>query len=54
LEIIPSDITISLHLFSDGRDVGPKSMKEGFSEFREKILSKYPNIIISSLGGRYW
>ncbi len=54
LAIIPQDITISLHLFSDGRDVGPKSMIELFTHFKEKTLSKYPNIIISSLGGRYW
>ncbi len=54
LEIIPSNITISLHLFSDGRDLEPRSMKWLFSEFNKNILSKYPNVFISSLGGRYW
>jgi bisphosphoglycerate-independent phosphoglycerate mutase (AlkP superfamily) len=48
LKIIPSDITVSLHLFGDGRDLDPKSAYDLMVDF-EKFLEQYPNVKISSL-----
>ena len=48
LKIIPKDISVSLHLFGDGRDLAPNSMLELMIDF-EKFLTKYPNVKISSL-----
>lgn len=48
IHIIPSDIQVSLHLFGDGRDLGPTSMLELMQQF-EIVLKKYPNVKISSI-----
>jgi 2,3-bisphosphoglycerate-independent phosphoglycerate mutase len=53
LKIIPSDITVSLHLFGDGRDLDPKSAYDLMVDF-EKFLEQYPNVKISSLAWRYY
>jgi 2,3-bisphosphoglycerate-independent phosphoglycerate mutase len=46
---------VSLHLFSDGRDVAPKSLEGYFSEL-DKTIAKYSelNIRITTLQGRYF
>lgn len=48
LKLIPSDITVALHLFGDGRDLDPKSAYDLMVEF-ENFLTNYPNVHISSL-----
>jgi 2,3-bisphosphoglycerate-independent phosphoglycerate mutase len=48
IPLIPSDITIALHLFGDGRDLAPNSAYELMLDF-EKFLKDYPNVHISSL-----
>jgi 2,3-bisphosphoglycerate-independent phosphoglycerate mutase len=54
LEILPSDIPVSLHIFTDGRDIAPTSFLELFRNFRANILAKHPNVTISSVAGRYY
>lgn len=53
LPIIPSDITVSLHLFTDGRDLDPHSWLQIMNEFII-FLKKFPNVKISSLAWRYY
>ena len=53
IPLIPSNITVSLHLFGDGRDLAPNSMLELMDDFKI-FLQKYPNVKISSLAGRYY
>ncbi len=47
LKLIPNDITVSLHLFGDGRDLAPDSAYELMKAF-EQSLTKFPNVKISS------
>ena len=47
LKLIPNDITVSLHLFGDGRDLDPKSAYDLMVDF-EKFLTQFPNVKISS------
>ncbi len=44
---------VTLHLFSDGRDVLPHSGAEAFTNL-EKLLKKFPNVTIATVSGRYW
>lgn len=53
LPLIPSDIMVCLHLFGDGRDLDPKSALALMKDF-EQYIQKFPNVVISSLGGRYY
>jgi len=53
LKIIPSDIQVFLHLFTDGRDLAPNSAYDLMKDF-EIFLEKYPNVKISSLAWRYY
>jgi len=53
IPLIPSDITVALHLFGDGRDLPPNSAYELMLAF-ETFLKKYPNVHISSLSWRYY
>lgn len=53
LKIIPSDIQVFLHLFTDGRDLIPNSAYDLMVDF-EKFLEKYPNVQISSIAWRYY
>lgn len=53
LKLIPSDINVNLHLFTDGRDLAPQSAHSLMVEF-EKFLEKFPNVKISSISGRYF
>ncbi len=53
IPLIPSDITIALHLFGDGRDLAPNSAYELMLDF-ETFLKGYPNVHISSLAWRYY
>lgn len=48
IQFIPSDITVSLHLFGDGRDLAPNSMLQLMDDFKI-FLQKHPNVKISSL-----
>lgn len=54
LKIIPKSIKISLHIFGDGRDIEPKSMLGLYESFEKNILSKYENVIVSSIWWRYF
>lgn len=54
LKILPKDISVSLHLFGDGRDIEPKSMLELYRSFEKELLSHFPNVCVSSLSGRYF
>lgn len=54
LKIIPENIKVSLHLFWDGRDITPTSMLELYKNFEKNILSKYQNIVVSSIAWRYF
>jgi len=53
LKIIPKGINVNLHLFGDGRDLAPQSAYDLMVDF-EKFLEKFPNVKISSFGGRYY
>jgi len=53
LKIIPHEIQTFLHLFWDGRDLPPQSAYELMQDL-ENTLTQYPNVKISSLGGRYF
>lgn len=53
LPLIPEDINVFLHLFGDGRDLGPRSAAEYMQEF-ETYLQQFPNVVIASLAGRYY
>ncbi|MCX6823518.1 MAG: 2,3-bisphosphoglycerate-independent phosphoglycerate mutase [candidate division SR1 bacterium] len=53
LPLIPKDITVSLHLFTDGRDLDPQSGLVLMNDFIV-FLKKFPNVKISSLAGRYF
>jgi len=53
LPIIPEDINVYLHLFGDGRDLGPRSAGDLMQEF-EEYLQQFPNVVIASLAGRYY
>lgn len=48
LPLIPSDINIYLHLFSDGRDLDPRSALELMKDF-EEYIKQFPNVVIASL-----
>lgn len=50
---LPTDINVYLHLFADGRDVGPKSGAD-YMQALELFLQDYPHVIIASLSGRYY
>ena len=54
LKYLPKDLNISLHIFWDGRDIEPKSMLELYKSFENDILSKYPNLKVSSIAWRYF
>ena len=54
LSLIPSDVSVYLHLFTDGRDLAPTSALELLGDFRMNILSKHINVRIASLAGRYF
>ena len=54
LNIIPSNIQVYLHIFTDGRDLSPTSALWILKEFRKDILSKHQNIHISTISGRYY
>lgn len=53
LQIIPQNIHISLHIFSDGRDSGIKKWFSDIENILHHIKNK-KNITISSLSGRYF
>ncbi|MBS8122055.1 2,3-bisphosphoglycerate-independent phosphoglycerate mutase [Candidatus Vampirococcus lugosii] len=53
IDLIPGDISVYLHLLGDGRDLVPRSMFGYMKDFLE-ILENYPNIKISTIGGRYY
>ena len=53
IKIIPSNISISLHLFLDGRDIAYNSALE-LSQELEKFLEAYKNVTISSVSWRYF
>jgi 2,3-bisphosphoglycerate-independent phosphoglycerate mutase len=53
IKLIPHDITTYLHLFGDGRDLPPQSALELMKEF-EQFLQNYPQVKISTFGGRYF
>jgi 2,3-bisphosphoglycerate-independent phosphoglycerate mutase len=53
IRILPEDISINLHLFSDGRDTAPTSFLGYLQDFLEKIKNR-ANIKIASISGRYY
>lgn len=53
IALIPSDIPVSLHLFTDGRDLDPHSWLALMDDFIV-FLEKFPNVKISSLAWRYY
>ena len=48
IKSIPKNISVSLHLFGDGRDLAPNSLLPLMQSF-EIFLKKFPNVKISSL-----
>ena len=50
---VPSDVRVWLHLFSDGRDVGPTSFLDYWTPFAA-FLEKFPHVRVATVGGRYW
>jgi len=53
IQLLPKDIEVYLHLFTDGRDMPQKSALKMLQNF-EKFLKNYPQVKISTLGGRYF
>ncbi|MDD2870943.1 MAG: 2,3-bisphosphoglycerate-independent phosphoglycerate mutase [Candidatus Gracilibacteria bacterium] len=53
IKIIPSDIKVCLHLFSDGRDLSRDSMLAEFEEFL-KFVNNYSNVEITTISGRFF
>lgn len=53
LDILPTDISIQLHLFSDGRDTAPNSFLGYLEDLVGKIHDK-SHIRIASISGRYY
>ncbi len=54
LDSIPSSTRVFLHLFTDGRDLPPKSALGIISDIEDRILVWHPNVMIASLAGRYF
>lgn len=54
LKIIPEGIKINLHIFTDWRDVEPKSFLWLFADFKRNIIDKRKNIVVSSIAWRYY
>lgn len=54
ISYIPLSQQVQLHLFTDGRDVPPTSALDLYREFAANFLSKYPNVHVATLGGRYF
>nr|MDD3719767.1 2,3-bisphosphoglycerate-independent phosphoglycerate mutase [Candidatus Gracilibacteria bacterium] len=54
LKIIPKSINVYLHIFTDGRDVEPKSFLGLFKNFNKSVLLNYKNVFVSSISGRYY
>lgn len=48
-----NDIQVRLHLFLDGRDVGPKTA-EIFLKQIDQLINKYNNIQIATISGRFY
>ncbi len=53
LKYIPSNISVYLHLFWDGRDTNYNSLKSEFPELLKQI-HHYHNVEISSISGRFY
>lgn len=53
IPLIPKDVPVFLHLFTDGRDLDPHSAL-GLMEDFQKFLQKFPNVTIASLSWRYY
>ena len=53
IALLPTDIQVYLHLFTDGRDLPPQSALELMDAF-EVFLLAYPHVKIASIGGRYY
>lgn len=53
LKIIPKNISVSLHLFLDGRDIAYNSASDLAKELVE-FLKDYENVTISSVSGRFY
>ena len=53
IALLPRDINVYLHLFTDGRDLPPQSALELMKKF-EIFLTQYPQVKIASIGGRYF
>lgn len=54
LKIIPININIYLHLFTDWRDLDPKSFLDLYTDFEKNVLKNFNNIKISSISWRYY
>ncbi len=54
LALIPSDVSVFLHLFGDGRDLAPDSALWLMQEFEKFLSEKFPNVTIASLAWRYF
>ncbi|MDP2091060.1 MAG: 2,3-bisphosphoglycerate-independent phosphoglycerate mutase [Candidatus Gracilibacteria bacterium] len=53
ISIIPKNIKVCLHLFSDGRDLARDSMLAEFEEFL-KYVNNFSNVEITSISGRFY
>lgn len=53
LPLIPEDINVYIHFFTDWRDLDPMSASDSMKEF-EIYLEQFPNVIIASLSWRYY
>jgi len=52
IKIIPKDVKVCLHLFSDGRDLARDSMLGEFEEF-EIFLNDYDNVEVTTISWRF-
>lgn len=53
IELFSKHAKVVLHLFGDGRDVAPCSLKQDLEKLMI-FLKNYPNVVIGTIGGRYY
>ncbi|HIC14765.1 MAG TPA: 2,3-bisphosphoglycerate-independent phosphoglycerate mutase [Gemmatimonadetes bacterium] len=53
LDLLPTDVPVRLHCFTDGRDTSPKAGTEYVSEIG-RLCAKSTNWAVASVIGRYW
>ncbi len=54
LSIIPKNIKINLHIFTDWKDLDTRTFLGLFKEFKKNFIDKNENLVVSSISWRYF